>query len=192
MPGDNIIRAIKKGTGELGGAGLEVELYEGYGPHGVALLIDTLTDNRNRTVNEVRSVLHRRGGSMGTSGCVAYLFHRKGVITVDRDGHDEDTVLEAALEAGAEDMHTSDDSFQIITAPEECETVTLQLEARGLNPSSSEVTMLPSLTVPLTDTHQARSVLRLLDELEELDDVQKVYSNFDIDDELMQQIEEEE
>lgn len=192
MPGENIARAIKKGTGELGGANLEPEIYEGYGPHGVALLIDTLTDNRNRTVNEVRNVLHKRGGSMGTTGCVSYLFNRKGVITVDRDGYDEDTVLEAALEAGAEDMITSKDSFQIITAPEDCEAVTLRLEAQGINPSSSEVTMLPSVTVALSDIGQARGVLRLLDELEELEDVQKVYSNFDIDDELMKQIEEEE
>jgi len=190
MPGENITRAIKKGTGELGGSTLEEQTYEGYGPGGVALLIDALTDNRNRTIAELRHIFDRGGGSIGESGCVAWMFEKRGVIQLERDSLDEDTVLEVALEAGAEDLNSSEDGFEIITRPEDCEAVQNELINRGLRPSSSEITMLPQSTVPL-DLDQARKVLRLLDRLEEQDDVQKVYANFDIPEEIMQQIEAE-
>lgn len=191
MPGDNIIRAIKKGTGELEGEQLERQTYEGYGPYGVALLIDTLTDNRNRTVAELRRILSRAGGSMGEAGCVAWMFHPKGVIHIPRNGLDEDTVLEIVLEAGAEDMSISDDSFEIITAPEDYENVRQALEEGGIPLSSAEITMLPQTTIQLTEEQQARQILRLMDALEDQEDVQRIYANFDIPEDLMRRIEEE-
>lgn len=188
MPAENIERAIKKGTGELEGEHLEEVTYEGYAPGGVALMIEVMTGNRNRTVSELRHVFNRLGGSLGESGCVSWLFEKKGMITVDLDTADEDTMLEIALEAGAEDMQVTGDAYEIITTPEDFEAVRQALLERGITPSSAELTLIPQSTVSL-DLETARKVLRLMDALEELEDVQKVYANLDIPAEVMAALE---
>ncbi len=187
MPQDNIKRAIQRGTGEAGGANFETIVYEGYGPGGVAVMVHTLTDNRNRTVGELRSVFSRNGGNLGESNCVAWMFDQKGVIIVPRDAADEDALLEIALEAGAEDMQSDDTSFEIRTAPSDLERVRQALEAKGTRYESAEVTMLPQNRVTL-DEKKAHQTLRLMDALEDLDDVQQVYANFDIPDSVMEAV----
>ncbi len=185
MPADNIDRAIKKGTGELEGEKYEEITYEGYGPHGVALMIDVMTDNRNRAVGEIRAAFNKCNGSLGESGCVGFQFETKGLITIDRAGRDEDEVLEAALEAGAEDLRSSDEAFEVITAPTELMAVVQGLEQAGLTATDFELTRLPQSTVAL-DEHQARQLLRLVDLLDDIDDVQKVHANFDIDEQVLE------
>ncbi len=185
MPQDNVKRAIQRGTGEIEGAVLEQLTYEGYGPGGVAVLVEVLTDNRNRTVTDLRSVFGRNGGNLGESNCVAWLFDQKGVIIVPREAASEERVLEAAVEAGAEDMITEDTSYEVRTAPGDLETVKKALEEAGITVESAEVTMLPQTRVTL-DEKQAQQTLRLLDALDELDEVQNVYSNFDIPEEVME------
>jgi YebC/PmpR family DNA-binding regulatory protein len=187
MPQDNIKRAIQKGTGETGGAHFEAITYEGYGPAGVAVMVQVLTDNRNRTVGELRSAFTRNGGNLGESNCVAWMFDQKGIIIVPREAADEDTLLEVALEAGAEDMESDDASFEIRTAPLDLEAVRAALEEKGISFESAEVTMVPQNRVTL-DEKKAQQTLRMMDALEDLDDVQQVYANFDIPDAIMEAV----
>jgi YebC/PmpR family DNA-binding regulatory protein len=186
VPNDNIERAIKRGTGELGdGQKYEEIVYEGYAPGGIALLIEALTDNRNRTAQEVRHAFSRNGGSLGETGTVAWQFTRKGVIVVDKNGApDEEHLLELALEGGAEDLNDSESSWDIIAAPQDFKRVQAALEAAGVPIFSAELSMIPQSTIPVAGS-EANQVLRLLEALEELDDVQNVYANFDIPEEVM-------
>ena len=184
MPKDNIERAVKRGTGELEGAALEEIRYEGYGPAGVAVIVETLTDNRNRTVGEVRYMFSKYGGNLGASGCVAYLFDKKGVLSFDLDGVDGDALLEAALEAGADDAVESETSIDVITSPVDFERVKASLADGGFSPAVAEITMQPSTMVKL-EGKQAASMLAVSDALEDLDDVQNVHANFDISEEEM-------
>lgn len=186
MPNDNIDRAIKKGTGELGGGQLEQIAYEGYGPGGVALMMDVLTDNRNRTVSEIRFIMSRHGGNLGEAGCVAWMFKKRGVITIDRSAVDEDRLLELTLEAGADDVVSDDESFQVICAPDSFTTVREAIDKAGIPAVNAELTMVPENTVRVTG-HQAEQVLKLMEDLEDHDDVQSVSANFDIDEEVMAQ-----
>ncbi len=185
MPAENIDRAIKKGTGELEGEQYDDVTYEGYGPGGIALMIDTLTDNRNRTVGEIRAVFNKLGGNLGESGCVGYQFATKGVIQIERGDLDEDEVLLVALEAGAEDLKADDASFEITCAPTDLDAVVKTLEAAGMPPLDFEVTRVPHTTVSV-DVEQARKLLRLVDALDDLDDVQRVHGNFDIDESVLE------
>jgi YebC/PmpR family DNA-binding regulatory protein len=188
MPKDNIDRAIKKGTGDLGGAIYEEILYEGYGPGGVAVLVETMTDNKNRTVADIRHFFAKSGGNLGESGCVAWMFDQKGTITVAKEGTTEEEMMDLALEAGAEDVVEEDDSFQIITAPEAFNDVVEQLEKAKIKFTEATISMIAKNTIDVTEEKAARSLLRLLDNLEDHDDVQKVHANFDITDELMELI----
>jgi YebC/PmpR family DNA-binding regulatory protein len=185
MPADNIKRAIMRGTGELDGAQYEDVNYEGYGPGGVAIMVHTMTDNRNRTAPEVRSIFRAHGGNLGENGCVGYLFDQKGIILVSRETTDEDTVMMAALDAGAEDMKSEDEEyFEVITEPADVYKVREAMEGAGLAIEEAEVRMIPQNTVTVTVTGKdAQQVLKLIDSLEENDDVQNVYSNADIPDE---------
>lgn len=185
MPKDNIDRAIKKGTGDLGGAIYEEILYEGYGPGGVAVLVETMTDNKNRTVADIRHFFSKSGGNLGESGCVAWMFDQKGSITVDKAGTTEEELMDLALEAGAEDVVEEEDSFQILTAPESFNDVVEQLEKANVKFSEATISMIAKNTIDVTEEKAARSLLKLLDNLEDHDDVQKVHANFDITDELM-------
>lgn len=182
MPSDNIERAIKKGTGELGGVVYEEMMYEGYGPGGVAMLIQTLSDNKNRTGGEVRSTLDKRGGNLASPGAVAYQFAKRGYITVDAASVAEDKLMDIALEAGALDFVAEDGVFAVTTEPQDYEKVLNAIRAAGITTSSAEVTMLPSTTVKLTGD-PAKKVLELVEALEDLEDVQNVYANFDISEE---------
>lgn len=181
MPKDNVDRAIKKGTGETGGADYVEITYEGYGPGGVAILIDTLTDNRNRTAADVRSILSKNGGNLGESGCVSYLFTRKGVIGFDAATYTEEQILETALEAGAEDVQTSGDTIEVSTTPETFEQVLEAMQAAGLSSSFSQISKVPETTVTL-DAEKTRKALKLIDLLDEHDDVQEVASNIEVPD----------
>ncbi|MEM9183006.1 MAG: YebC/PmpR family DNA-binding transcriptional regulator [Pseudomonadota bacterium] len=181
MPKDTLERAIKKATGDLEGVTYEEIRYEGYGPNGVAVMVDTLTDNRNRTVAEVRHAFTKYGGSLGTDGSVGYLFNKLGVITYG-PGADEDAIMEAALEAGAEDVLEEDGAVEVITSPDDFETVRDALREAGLAPDDAEVTMKPDTSVEL-DVDSGQTVLSLLDVLEDLDDTQAVYSNAQIPEE---------
>jgi len=185
MPQDNIKRAVQRGTGEIAGAALEEISYEGYGPGGVAVLIRALTENRNRTVGEVRFALTRHGGNLGAAGCVSYLFENRGIITVKRNQAEEETLMEVALEAGALDVSTEEDSYEITTEPQAVEKVKAALLAKKIAVESAEATMLPRTKVAL-EGNEAQKVLKLMDALEELEDVQQVFSNFDISDEVLE------
>lgn len=189
MPHDNIERAIKRGTGASSDAESYQHLtYEGYGPNGVAIYLTALSDNKNRTAADVRYIFDRGGGKLGTDGSVSWMFERKGVILVDAAGKDEDQVIEAAIEAGAEDVLAEGDVFEIRTDPSDFVAVRSRLEAAGIAYTSAQLTMIPKTTVRLEDENEARKTLRLLDQLEENDDVQEVYANFDIPDEVMEAI----
>lgn len=188
MPADNIDRAIKKGTGELEGVDYQEITYEGYGPAGVAIYIEAVTDNANRTVAEIRHVLSRHGGTLGTSGSVAWQFDKLGQIFVDARRHDEETTLMAALEAGAEDLTREGDSYTITTDVASFHAVQDQLRKQGIAAESAEIAMVPRASVHV-DGEDALKVLKLLDALEELDDVQKVYSNVDVDESVLAQVE---
>jgi YebC/PmpR family DNA-binding regulatory protein len=187
MPQDTMQRAIMKGTGELPGVNYEEITYEGYGPGGVAMIVTVLTDNRNRTVAEIRKIFSKNGGNLGESGCVAWMFQKKGLIVVDKDKVDEDELFTIALEAGAEDVRPADAMYEVITLVEDFEPVKQAITTKGIEPSSSEVSLLPQTTVRLEGS-QARQLLKLMDELEEHDDVQNVYANFDIPDEVMAEV----
>jgi YebC/PmpR family DNA-binding regulatory protein len=177
MPGDNIERTIKKASGDVEGLTYEQIVYEGYGPHGVAVMVDILTDNRNRTAAQVRHIFSKHNGNLGESGCVAYLFDRKGVLIVRAtEDTEEETLLLEAIEAGAEDMQSTGDTFEIITAPSELETVKQTLNRQGFTIENEEVTQLPMTTVELSED-QMEEVLKLVDALEDNDDVQQVYTN---------------
>ncbi len=187
MPKDNVERAIKKGTGDGNESNFEQVNYEGYGPGGVAILIQTLTDNRNRTVSEVRSTLTKRGGSMGEAGSVAWIFEQKGIIQVKKDLVDEDTIMMLAIDAGAEDIQVENDVYEIICEPKEYWAVKEVLEENNIEIQFAEITMKPQNTVPL-GKDDAEKLMKLIDYLEDLDDVQEVYANFEIDDDVMEQI----
>lgn len=188
MPKDNIDRAIKKGTGELEGEVFEEITYEGYGPGGVAVLVECLTDNKNRTVADVRHYFSKSGGNLGESGCVAWMFDRKGSIVIDKNDISEDELMDFALEAGAEDVVEEENEFQVVTNPDDFETVRETLESKGLKFMEASVSMIPQNVVEITDEKTAKQVLKLLENLEEYDDVQNVYANVDIPDEIMESL----
>ena len=179
MPNANIERAIKKGAGELGDVVYEEITYEGYGPSGVAVIVETLTDNRNRTAADVRHYFDKFGGNLGTTGCVSFMFSEKGVIVIEREGQDEDKVMEDALEAGAADFQADEDVFQIFTEPDDFSGVREDLEAKGYEFVSAEVEMVPSTYTTLTDEDSLTKMQKLLDALEDNDDVQNVWHNWD-------------
>jgi YebC/PmpR family DNA-binding regulatory protein len=185
MPKDNIERAIKRGTGELEGVTYEQVNYEGYAPSGVAVYVETLTDNRNRTGAEVKNAFTRNGGSLAEPGSVSWQFERKGIIQLDKGAASEDDLMLAALDAGAEDIEDQGDMWQVTTPPTDLASVRAALDAAGITFTNADLTMLPSQTVPLTDASAAKSVLRVIDALEEHDDVQNVYANFDIPDDVL-------
>jgi YebC/PmpR family DNA-binding regulatory protein len=188
MPADNIDRAIKKGTGELPGVSYEEATYEGYGPGGVAIMIDAMTDNKNRTVAEIRYIMSKNGGNLGANGCVAYLFHKKGIIMVEKEGVDEDELMEIVLEAEAEDMTSEEEQFVVTTGPASFEAVRTAIDDQGFPIASAEITMVPDSTVKVT-AKDAQKVLKLMDALENQDDVQNLYSNFDIPEEILAELE---
>jgi YebC/PmpR family DNA-binding regulatory protein len=186
-PADNIERAIKKGTGELPGVIYEETQYEGYGPGGVALLVEVLTDNKNRTTAEIRSMLEKKGGNMSGAGSVAWQFKKKGLIVVKKSSADEDNLMTIALDAGAADFNTQADSYEITTEPHDFEKVKKAVVDAGIATESAEVTMIPDTTVKLSLDH-AKALLALTEALEDHDDVQNVYANFDISDEIMKEL----
>jgi YebC/PmpR family DNA-binding regulatory protein len=186
MPNDNITRAIKKGSGEGGGAALEELFLEGYGPAGVALMVETLTDNKNRTVSDVRHLITKYGGSLGEPGCVAWMFDKKGVIVFERQGVNEDELLEAALDCGAEDLQGDETQFEVLTDPNGFLDVKEALEAKGFKPDLAEVQMRPKTTIKIDEEKSAQQVLKLVELLEEHDDVSDVFANFDIPDHLLE------
>jgi YebC/PmpR family DNA-binding regulatory protein len=187
MTKDAIDRAIKRGIGENDGANYESIMYEGYAPGGVAMLVDSLTDNRNRTASDVRTAFSKFGGSLAEPGAVGWQFSRRGVVLVD-GSLDEDTVMSAALEAGAEDIERDGDSWRVLTDSSAVYDVKDALEAAGIEVQSAESTMVSSTTIEVTDIEDAKQILRIMDMLEDNDDVQDVYANFDIDDALMQEL----
>jgi YebC/PmpR family DNA-binding regulatory protein len=189
MPTSNIDRAVKKGTGELPGVRYEEHTYEGYGPAGVAIFLDVLSDNKNRTTAEIRHILTKHGGSLGEAGCVAWMFSQKGLITVDKEAGTEDRMMELALEAGAEDFKSeAPDAFEIYTAATDLNAVLKSFQSQGIEPMSAELCRLPQNTVELNEK-QAEQVLKLMEALEDHDDVTKVWSNFDIPAEILEKME---
>jgi len=186
MPNDTIERGIQKGTGQLPGANYEEILYEGYGPQGVAIIVEVVTDNRNRSTSDLRHIFAKNGGNMGEKGCVAWMFDKKGLIIVDKDKVDEDDLMMMALEAGAEDIKSEDDSFEITTALADFDSVKNAIQEAEIEMSLAELSMIPQTNVKL-DGDEALQLMRLLESLEEHDDVQNVYANFDIPDEIMDQ-----
>jgi YebC/PmpR family DNA-binding regulatory protein len=184
MPADNIKRGIQKGTGELPGVVYEDVMYEGYGPGGVAMIVESVTDNKNRTVSEVRNIFERHNGKLGAANSVAYMFHRKGIIHVPKSAFSEDELLGIILEAGAEDLKTDQETFEIVTAPEAFEKVRQTLESKNIKMEIAEVEMIPENTVKV-EGKEAEQVLKLVEMLEEHDDVQHVYANFDIDEKVL-------
>ncbi|MCJ7642835.1 MAG: YebC/PmpR family DNA-binding transcriptional regulator [Desulfobacterales bacterium] len=187
MPRENIDRAIKKGTGELEGVNYEELTYEGYGPGGVAMMLEVLTDNKNRTVADVRHVFSKQNGSLGEAGCVSWMFEKKGLMTINKAGVDEDRLIEVALDAGALDVKGTDKEFDVTTSPGNFEEVKKKLEEVGFKCSYGEVTMVPQTTVRLAGK-EAEQMFRLMEALEDADDVQKVYANFDIADEELERL----
>lgn len=187
MPADNIKKAVMKGTGELPGVTYEETTYEGYGPNGVAVYIEIMTDNKNRTVAEIRKTFTRHGGNMGEAGCVSWMFHKKGYIVVEKNKADEDKLMSLALDAGAEDMKSDNNNFEIITAPKDFEKVKEVLKQNNIEMSVSEITMVPQNYIKL-DGKEAEQMLKLMEELEDHDDVQNVYANFDIPEEIMARV----
>ena len=185
MPKDNIDRAIKKGTGDLEGAAYEETAYEGYGPGGVAILVQVLTDNKNRTVADIRHIFTKNGGNMAEAGSVAWLFDKKGFVVFDKGKVDEEALMEWALEAGVEDIREQENEWEVITSTEIFEPVRAALEEKQWIPQVAEVTMLPKNTITL-DAKQAEQMLRMMEALEDHEDVQNVYANFDIPDQVME------
>jgi YebC/PmpR family DNA-binding regulatory protein len=181
MPNDTIDRAVRRGTGAEEGVNYEEITYEGYGPGGVALLIESVTDNRNRTVAEIRHMFSKNGGNLGEAGSVGWLFEKKGYIVVDKAAKPEEELFEIAIEAGADDLREDGDNFEIITSPENFENVQTAIKAAGIEPQMAEVSMVPQTYVKLEGS-SAQQMLRLMETIEDHDDVQKVYANFDIDD----------
>jgi len=191
MPNENIQRAIQKGMGSLDSDNFEELVYEGYGPGGVAIMVKILTDNRNRTAGEIRHIFSKNGGNMGETGCVSWMFKKKGIMTLPKEELkiSEDDLILLALDKGAEDINSDDeDEYEIITAPEDFQAVKEALEAEGLEFSQAEISLVPDTTVTVNDPEQARLLMRLMDYLEDHDDVQDTYTNFDIADEILAQI----
>jgi len=189
MPKDNIDRAIAKGSGaDADSADFETVVYEGYGPSGVAVIVEALTDNRNRTASDVRHVFAKNDGNLGGSGAVAWLFERRGVVLVDAQGVDEDELTLAAAEGGADDVSLDGTSFQITSTPEALSAVRVAVEAAGFAVDSAELTMVPKTTVEVADENDAKKILRLVDQLEDSDDVQDVYANFDIPERVLEAV----
>ena len=189
MPKENIERAIARGSGaDADAQAFETVVYEGYGPSGVAVIVEALTDNRNRTASDVRHVFSKNDGNLGGSGAVAWLFERRGVVVVDADGVDEDDLTLAAAEGGAEDVARDGASFEVTSAPEDLVTVREAIEAAGIPVVSAELTMVPKTTIEVAEEGPAKKILRLMDELEENDDVQDVYSNFDIPEQVLEAV----
>jgi YebC/PmpR family DNA-binding regulatory protein len=184
MPKENIERAIKKGTGELEGVNYEESTYEGYGPGGAAVMLDSLTDNKNRAVAEIRHIFNKHGGNLGENGCVAWIFSKKGYINVDKSAVTEEKLMEVALDAGAEDIREDDGTFEIVTAPEDFDKVKKAIDAAAIPYGEAEVTMLPSNTANLAGK-EAEQMVKLMEALEDCDDVQKVYTNADIPDDIV-------
>jgi len=188
MPKDNIEKAIKKGTGELeGAAAYEEVVYEGYGPGGVAVLVEVMTDNKNRTVSEIRHIFSKHGGNLGENGCVAWIFEKKGSIIFSKDAIDEDRLMELALEAGAEDVVEQESEYEVITEPNTFEDVRSAMDAAGVPYLLAEIGMVPQNTVKLEEG-KAGQMLKLMEKMEDNDDVQNVYANFDISDEIMEKL----
>jgi YebC/PmpR family DNA-binding regulatory protein len=187
MPQDNIKKAIQRGTGEIPGVMYEEITYEGYGPAGVALIVETTTDNKNRTSAEIRKIFSKHSGNLGESGCVGWMFSRKGYISIDKSSSDEDTIMTLALENGADDFSVEDEIYEIYTKPEQTETVKNALAAKNIKISNSEVSMIPQTYVKLTG-EDAEHMIKLMDELEEYDDVKNVFANFDISKEDMEKL----
>jgi YebC/PmpR family DNA-binding regulatory protein len=185
MPADNIKRAIQRGTGEIEGAQYEEATYEGYGPAGVAVMVTCFTDNRNRTVAELRTAFSRNGGSLGESGCVAWMFDSKGLITISKDVVDEDTLMLTALDAGAEDIQTEDDFYEVICSPDAFPALRQALTDAKIEFTSAEITMIPKNTIRV-EGKEAAQILRMIDALDDLDDVQQVHANFDIPEEVLE------
>jgi YebC/PmpR family DNA-binding regulatory protein len=183
LPKDTAQRAIKKGTGDLEGVNYEEIIYEGYGPGGVAVLVECLTDNRNRTIAEVRHIFGKAGGNVGTDGCVAWMFEKKGLISIAKENSDEDTLMELALDAGAEDITEETDSFDIITAPNDYDSVKDAIDAAKIPCELAEITMIPQNMTQL-DQKEAEQMIIFMEALDDSDDVQKFYSNADIPDEM--------
>ncbi|HZQ88954.1 MAG TPA: YebC/PmpR family DNA-binding transcriptional regulator [Gaiellaceae bacterium] len=189
MPKDNIDRAIAKGSGaDADASSFETVLYEGYGPSGVAVIVEALTDNRNRTAGEVRHVFAKNDGNLGGSGAVAWLFERRGVVIVDADDVDEDELMLAAAEGGADDVARDGSTFQVTSAPEQLAAVREAVEGAGFTVDAAELTMVPKTTVEVADENEAKKVLRLIDQLEDNDDVQDVYANFDIPERVLEAV----
>ena len=189
MPKDTIEKAIKKGTGELGPIEFEGVLYEGYAPGGIAVMVDALTDNRHRTAPEIKKIFEKRGGSLGASGCVSYMFKKKGLITVSTEAIGEDDLMEFALSAGADDMQTMGQVHEITCDPEAYQELKNALDEKEIPTEVAEISMMPDTAIAITDAEQARKVLALMEEFEDHDDVQNVYANFDITDEILAQTE---
>jgi YebC/PmpR family DNA-binding regulatory protein len=187
MPADNIKKAVMKGTGELPGVSYEAANYEGYGPGGVAVLIDVLTDNKNRTVAEIRHLFTKNGGNLGEAGCVGWMFQKRGYITVPKANATEEALLEIIVEAGAQDMEVATDYYEITTPFTGFEKVRKALESKSIPIETAEITMVPQTTVKLEGKH-AEQMLRLMEAIEDHDDVQKVYANFDIEEEIMERL----
>jgi YebC/PmpR family DNA-binding regulatory protein len=185
MPKDTIEKAIKKGTGEVEGVNFEEVLYEGYGPSGVAIMVEALTDNRNRTTPEIKRLFERHGGSLGTSGCVNWMFSKKGLITVNISSADEEQLLDIALNAGADDMEAMGDVFGITCEPSAYEELKKTLQEKEIATEVAEISMVPQNTIPINDEQAAKKIISLMEAFEDHDDVQNAYSNFDISDEVM-------
>ena len=185
MPNDTIDRAIKRGTGELEGVSYDEVMYEGYGPNGVAVMVEGLTDNRNRTVAEIRHIFSKNGGNMGESGSVAWMFDKKGYIVGDKAAKSEEELFEIAIEAGADDMQDDGDVFEIYTAPDAFDAVLEAIKAAGIEPQAAEISQIPQNYIKL-EGGDAKTMLKLYDALDDNDDVQKVYANFDIDESEME------
>ena len=186
MPMENMKRAIMKGTGQLPGVSYEEITYEGYGPGSTAVIVECTTDNKNRTFAEIRKIFTSHGGNTGTAGCVSYMFKNKGMIVVKKEDISEDDLMNLALEAGAEDVRTEGEAYEVITAPDATfDAVKKAIEAKGITPESAELTMLPDTEVNITDEHTAESLLNMIEELDDHDDTKNVYSNYNIPDDIM-------
>jgi len=187
MPKENIERAIKKGTGELEGVNYEESFYEGYGPGGAAVFVESLTDNRNRTVADIRHIFSKNGGSLGENGCVSWMFSKKGYLNIDKQAVNEDTLMEIAIDAGAEDVREDDGNYEILTAPEDFESVKKAIDGASIPYLEASITMYPATTTNLSGS-EAEQMVRLMESLEDCDDVQKVYTNADIPSEILEKM----
>lgn len=187
MPSDNVKNAIKRGTGELPGVTYETVIYEGYGPAGVAIIVEAVTDNKNRTTAELRNIFAKKGANIAGAGSVSWIFSKKGYILVDKSASKEEDLMNIILEAGAEDMKSSDNNYEITTAVEDLEVVKKALIEKGITPQVAELTLIPSSSIKVASVNDAKQILSLIEILEDHDDVQHVYSNFDIPDEILEQ-----